>query len=121
MVSQCKENVADRWMQEQLFEEDIRAVMSMLRPHRQERVQGWSEYRTGGRNFRATISWDAGFEMSSKDDRLSVPCMAEVLETILVGSARRQDDLAPAEEFEIYRQVVRDLYRRLDSLQSCYE
>lgn len=124
MVSQCardSSNVADRWMTEQMFEEDIRAVMSMLRPHRQERLAGWSEYRTGGKHFRATISWDEDFELSSKDDGFSIPCMAEVLETILVGSAKKQDDLTAQEEFELYRQVVRDLYRRLDSLQSCYE
>jgi hypothetical protein len=104
-----------------MFEEDMRAVMSMLRPNRQERLAGWSEYRTGGKHFRATISWDEDFELSSQDAHLSVPGMAEVLETILVGSARNQDDLSAAEEFELYREVVRDLYRRLDSLQSCYE
>src|SRR5688572_29793108 len=47
-----------RWEQEQLFEEDLRAVLNMLRPNRQERLLGWSEYRTGGAGFRATISWD---------------------------------------------------------------
>jgi len=121
MVTRCAQDVADQWMNEQMFEEDLRAVMSMLRPHRQERIQGWSEYRTGGKHFRATISWDEHFEMSSEDIGLSVPCITEVLETILVGSARKQDDLTPAEEFEIYRQVLRELYRRLDSLQACYE
>jgi hypothetical protein len=121
MVSHSNEKVADRWMQEQLFEEDVRAVMSMLRPNRQERLAGWSEYRTGGKHFRATISWDADFELGSRDIGLSVPCMAEVLETILVGSASKQDELHASEEFEIYRDVVRELYKRLDSLQSCYE
>jgi len=121
MVTRCAQDVADQWMNEQMFEEDLRAVMSMLRPHRQERIQGWSEYRTGGKHFRATISWDEHFEMASEDIGLSVPCITEVLETILVGSARKQDDLTAAEEFEIYRQVLRELYRRLDSLQACYE
>jgi hypothetical protein len=36
-----------RWEQEQLFEEDVRAVLNMLRPNRAERLLGWSEYRTG--------------------------------------------------------------------------
>lgn len=121
MVSRCADHSADRWMQEQLFEEDVRAVLLMLRPNRQERVAGWSEYRTGGKHFRATISWDEHFELASDDKGLTVPCMSEVLETILVGSARNQDDLTPAQEFELYRAVVRDLYERLDSLQSCYE
>ena len=47
--------------------------------------------------------------------------MAEVLETILVGSARNQDELTPAEEFEMYRRIVQELRERLDSLQACYE
>ena len=47
--------------------------------------------------------------------------MSEVLETILVGSATHQDDLTPEQEFELYRQIVRDLSQRLDSLQACYE
>src|SRR5215211_1983681 len=49
-----------RWEQEQLFEEDVRAVLNMLRPNRAERLLGWSEYRTGGQGFRATISWNPG-------------------------------------------------------------
>lgn len=121
MVTQCATDVADRWMNEQMFEEDVRVVLSMLRPNRQERLAGWSEYRTGGKHFRATISWDEEFELASENRELAVPCISEVLETILVGTAKRQDDLLPQEEFEIYRQVVRDLYKRLDSLQACYE
>ena len=121
MITQVGQNVAERWMDEQLFEEDVRAVMLMLRPHRRERMQGWSEYRTGGKHFRATISWDPQFQRAAESDGLTVPAMAEVLETILVGSARNQDDLTPAEEFEMYRQIVRELHHRLDSLQACYE
>ena len=108
MVTQCADDVADRWMNEQMFEEDLRVVLSMLRPNRQERLAGWSEYRTGGKHFRATISWDEEFELASDNRELAVPCISEVLETILVGTAKRQDDLLPQEEFEIYRQVVRD-------------
>ncbi|MDB5332808.1 MAG: hypothetical protein JWP03_3959 [Phycisphaerales bacterium] len=115
------EGNAERWMQEQLFEEDVRAVLSMMRPNRHERLAGWSEYRTGGAHFRATISWDKEFEETSPDGALCVPRVADVLESILVGSARNQDELTPSEEFEMYRDVVCELYRRLDQLQACYE
>ena len=122
MISRClPEANADRWMEEQLFEEDVRAVLTMMRPNRQERLAGWSEYRTGGAHFRATISWDKQFENSSHDHALRVPGIADVLEAILVGSARNQDELTPAQEFELYRDVVCELYRRLDQLQACYE
>jgi hypothetical protein len=113
---------ADRWAEEQLFEEDVRAVLTLMRPNRRERMLGWSEYRTGGAHFRVTLSWDEEFEVADGGrGRTRVPNMADVLEAILVGSARHDDDLMPAEEFEIYRGVVRELYRRLDDLQACYE
>src|ERR1700710_1438618 len=67
MITQYANQVADRWMQEQMFEEDVRAVLGMLRPNRQERIAGWSEYRTGGKHFRATISWDEEFELASEN------------------------------------------------------
>jgi hypothetical protein len=122
MISRClPEGNADRWMEEQLFEEDVRAVLAMMRPNRQERLAGWSEYRTGGAHFRATISWDKEFEHTSPSNPLRVPAIADVLEAILVGSARNQDELTAVEEFEIYRDVVCELYRRLDQLQACYE
>ena len=113
---------ADRWAEEQLFEEDVRSVLMMMRPNRRERLLGWSEYRTGGAHFRATISWDEEFEVADGGrSQTRVPNMADVLEAILVGSARHDDDLTPAEEFDIYRGVVRELYRRLNDLQECYE
>ena len=113
---------ADRWAEEQLFEEDVRAVLTLMRPNRRERLLGWSEYRTGGAHFRATVSWDEEFEVADGGrSRTRIPNMADVLEAILVGSARHDDDLMPAEEFEIYRDVVRELYRRLNDLQACYE
>jgi hypothetical protein len=115
---------AERFIEDQMFQEDVRAVVSMMRPHRRERLLGWNEYRTGGANFRATISWDKSFERStqSADEQcLSVPRLTDVLESILVGSVKNQDELHAAEEFEIYRGVVRELYRRLDEMQSCYE
>jgi hypothetical protein len=119
-----------RWEQEQLFEEDLRAVLNMLRPNRAERLLGWSEYRTGGDGFRATISWDpkaTGLPARRKpghnpaDDHFVVPQMTDVLESILVGSVRNADDMHAKEEFEIYRGVVRELSRRLDEMQRCYE
>src|SRR4051794_21338123 len=76
----------DRFVEEQMFEEDLRAVMLMLRPHRNERLAGWQEYRTGGAQFRATVSWDPEFAGEAGDDGLAIPKMADVLEAILVGS-----------------------------------
>jgi len=117
----------DRFTEEQMFEEDLRAVLSMMRPHRHERLMGWSEYRTGGANFRATISWDPGaVEPANGDDpsgehHLCIPNLTDVLESILVGSVKNQDELPAEQEFEIYRGVVRELYRRLDEMQGCYE
>lgn len=113
---------ADRWAEEQMFEEDVRTVLTLMRPNRRERLLGWNEYRTGGAHFRATVSWNEEFEMNDGGrGQMRIPNMTDVLEAILVGSARHDDDLMPAEEFEIYRGVVRELYRRLNDLQSCYE
>lgn len=124
----------NRWEQEQLFEEDLRAVLSMLRPNRQERLLGWSEYRTGGAGFRATISWDPEVEHSAgagnarprpghnpADEHFVVPQMTDVLEAILVGSVKGADEMAAEQEFEFYREVIRELHRRLDEMQRCYE
>jgi hypothetical protein len=129
-ASSVEENLS-RWEQEQLFEEDLRAVLNMLRPNRAERLLGWSEYRTGGNGFRATISWDPkAVERpparrrpghNPADDHFVVPQMTDVLESILVGSVRGADELQAREEFELYRQVVSELHRRLDEMQRCYE
>ena len=119
---------ADRFEQEQMFEEDVRTVLSLMRPNRAERLMGWSEYRTGGAHFRATISWDPAIEAGGPqpdapeaEKNLSIPRLTDVLESILVGSVKNQDDLHAHEEFEIYRDVVRELFRRLDEMESCYE
>jgi hypothetical protein len=117
-------SVADRFVEEQLFEEDVRAVLGMMRPHRRERLLGWAEHRTGGTDFRATISWDPSFgraPQSPDEQKLAVPRMVDVLATILVGSVKDQDELTAAEEFHIYRGIIRDLYFRIDEMQSCYE
>ena len=115
---------ADRFVDDQMFEEDVRAVIAMMRPHRRERLMGWTEYRTGGANFRATISWNRSFERGRQSDEeqcLSVPRLTDVLEGILVGSVKDHDGLTAAQEFEIYRGVVRELYSRLDEMQSRYD
>ena len=115
---------ADRFVEEQLFEEDVRAVVAMMRPHRRERLMGWSEYRTGGANFRATISWDGSFEhapQSADEQCLTVPRLVDVLASILVGSVKDQDALTAAQEFNVYRGVIRELYFRIDEMQSRYE
>ena len=115
------EMVVDRFIEDQLFEADVRVVLRMLRPNRRERLEGWKEYRTGGAEFRATISWRPEFEQDAPpDEPLVVPRMADVLEAILVGSTRQQDDLTAEQEFAIYRRVVRELYQRLDELESRY-
>jgi hypothetical protein len=94
-----------------------------MRPNRRERLLGWTEYRTGGSHFRATVSWDEQFalEGAGPDPKTRVPNMADVLEAILVGSAVHDDDMPAAEEFELYRGILREVYRRLDDLQACYE
>ena len=115
---------ADRFVEDQLFDEDVRAVIALMRPHRRERLMGWTEYRTGGADFRATISWGEAFGRAPQSDgerRLMVPRLVEVLASILVGSVKDLDDLTPAQEFNIYRGVIRDLYFRVDEIQSRYE
>jgi hypothetical protein len=113
-----------RFVEDQMFEEDVRAVISMMRPHRRERLMGWTEYRTGGSNFRVAVSWNRSFErepQTSDEQCLSVPHLTEVLESLLVGCVKDQDGLTAAEEFDIYRGIIRDLYFRLDEMQSRYD
>jgi hypothetical protein len=112
----------DRFVEEQVFEEDVRAILSLMRPNRQERLKGWSEYRTGGAQFRATISWDPSLEKTTDpQEPLSVPNMAEVLESILVGSVKAQDEISAEKEFAVYRNVVMELLKRLEDLRSRYD
>jgi hypothetical protein len=107
------------WHEEQQFEQDLRAIMEMMRPHRRERLKGWKEYRTGGPFFRVTVSWDEQWE----DDpgtaaRTAVPRMGDVLEALLIGSAYTDESTA-RQEFAAYRQIVRELNRRIDELEDC--
>ena len=107
-------------MEEQIFEEDVRAVLTMLRPHRRERLEGWSEYRTGGAGFRVTVSWSREFTDETETRVWLVPRMEEVLESLLVGSLSDLDDLLPEREFALYRQVVEKLRCRVNELEACY-
>jgi hypothetical protein len=115
-----KRQEADRWVAEQMFEEDVRAVLSMMRPHRRERLLGWSEYRTGGGAMRATISWSEDFARPGELAVWQLPRVAEVLETILVGSLRNADELSVEQEFALYRSVAQELCRRIDEMEQCY-
>ena len=119
-ASQINDGVK-RFEEEQLFEEDVRAVLAMLRPNRRERLTGWNEHRTGGAHFRATISWSEGFADETTDARFTIPNLADVLEAILIGSVRSELDLPLTEEFNLYRGVVRELYKRVNESQSSYE
>ena len=110
----------ERWYHEQRFEEDVRAVLRMMRPNRQERLEGWSEYRTGGSHFRITISWDEAFAHPGEEHVWHVPRLADVIESILVGSARNGDELTAEQEFGMYRAILRDVNRRLNEMESCY-
>jgi hypothetical protein len=114
----------NRFAEEQMFEEDVRAVLTMLRPNRRERLAGWNEYRTGGAQFRATVSWAPGFVNDGgepADERFAVPHLADVLEAILIGSVKSELDLPLNEEFDLYRGVVRELYKRVNEAQARYE
>ena len=132
----------DRWVDEQMFEEDVRSVLKMLRPNRRERLMGWQEYRTGGANFRVTVSWNEEFESAAPTRTLMigdnavtqpavpaprgdshplvVPHMTDVIESFLIGSARDQDEISAQEEFGYYRAVVAELARRIDEMEACY-
>ena len=133
----------ERWVDEQMFEEDLRAVLTMMRPHRRERLMGWKEYRAGGANFRVTVSWNGEFEQAPPTRTLMIgPCavtqpapptprgpaqhplvvphMTDVIEAFLVGSAKDQDEITAQEEFGYYRAVVAELARRIDEMEACY-
>jgi hypothetical protein len=108
--------VLDRWADEELFEEDLRTVLRMIRPHRRERLLGWNEHRTGGRHFRATISWDDALaadapatpDPSPTDDCFTIPNLPDILESLLTSAIRPGADRATA-----YQSLLRDLSHRL--------
>ncbi len=141
----------DRWVEEQMFEEDVRAMLLMVRPHKRERLMGWKEYRTGGSEFRVAVTWSDKFEQTDEDRHptqieaqrtrdavlngtsdlltapaepghaLAVPKMADVIEALLVGSMKHDDDVSAQAEFEAYRKVLLEVRQRLDEMQRCYE
>jgi hypothetical protein len=111
----------DRWVEQELFEEDVRAVLRMMRPNSRERLLGWQEYRTGNKHLRITVSWDDEYGCGHSAEPFAVPNLAEVLETLLVGSVKNQDDLEAGEEFALYRTVVKSLYERLREMESSYQ
>ena len=90
----------------------------MMRPNRRERMLGWNEYRTGGAHFRITVSWDQQFEDSDACRALSVPNLADVMETLLIGNVRAEAELNPADEFRHYRSVILELMRRVDEAEA---
>jgi hypothetical protein len=97
-----------------------------MRPHRRERLMGWSEYRTGGKHFRATIAWDEYFAEEGScggmthAEAFSVPHIADVLEALLIGSVKSDSELSTEEEAEAYVGVVRELARRVEQfVRSC--
>ena len=117
----------DRWVDEQMFEEDVRAMLLMMRPHRRERLMGWSEYRTGGRHFRATVSWDEEFaadegsnpDPQPHDEVFTVPNFADVLEALVIGSIRSDAELTGDEECDTYRALLGELSRRVEARAHC--
>lgn len=125
----------ERWRSEAEYEDDVRTMMKILRPHRRERLLGWREHRTRGEQFRVTIAWDpklqepGGADQSAGSSpppetpvpRFCIPRLADVLESILIGSARNQDDLDPQAEFDLYASVVQELEARVRELRSRYE
>lgn len=116
----------DRWVDEQMFEEDVRAVLQMMRPNRQERLRGWTEHRTGGRDFRVTVSWDPAAPSASSpavadhEAALSVPRMSEVIASLLIGSARAEADLSADEECDAYLAVLGEVARRVEELRGSF-
>jgi hypothetical protein len=114
-----REEYLSQWKSEMDFEEDVRDILKLLRPHRGERLKGWNEHRTRGDGFRVTVSWDPSHEETHEP--FCIPKIADVIESLLVGSAREQDLLDPHAEFELYASVVRELDARLRELRSRYE
>jgi hypothetical protein len=111
----------DRWVEQELFEEDVRAVLRMMRPNSRERLLGWQEYRTGNKHLRITISWDDEYGCEGASQAFAVPNLVEVLETLLVGSVKNQDEIDAPEEFALYRTVVKSLYERLREMEASYQ
>jgi hypothetical protein len=109
------------WRREVDFEEDVRSLIRLLRPHRQELLKGWTEHSTRGEHFRVTVAWDPILDAAAKQSPLEIPNLTDVFEAVLIGSAKNQDELEPKAEFELYASVVRELDARLRDLRSRYD
>ena len=114
-----REEYLSQWKSEMDFEEEVRDILKLLRPHRGQRLQGWREHRTKGDGFRVTVAWDPAH--GETREPFCIPKIADVMESLLVGSAREQDLLDPQAEFELYASVIRELDARLKELRSRYE
>ena len=105
-----------QWQHDLAVEQDVRTLLQILRPHGLRQVAGWNEHRCVGDHFRVTVSWDDALHRAGVNEPYVIPRLADVMESILVGSARNQDELTPEAEFALYRAIVRELGQRLDSL-----
>ena len=94
---------------------------------------GWSEYRTGGKDFRATISWDEQAVGDSADilapsdadeaaltKLFTLPNVIDVLEAVLIGSIKTDLELNCEQECEAYRRVLKAVEQRVTQFQECY-
>lgn len=108
-----------RWLAEQAMAADVRAALVAMDPNRREAWCGWREHRTRTAELSVTVSWAERFA-AGDDGRFVVPHLAGVLEALLVGAAAGQDELSVADECDLYRDVVGELARRIDAIESCY-
>ena len=113
---------APEWPRDHVTDQEIDELLKILQASNEaaERNLAWIENRSRGEGFRVTVSWDP--EISPTEaDLFTIPRITDVLEAVLIGSARNQDDLDHNEEFELYAMVVRDLAARVQELRSRYE
>ena len=110
------------WPREHVTDAEIDELLKILEASNKaaERNLAWIEQRSRGEGFRVTVSFDPDI-VSAETDLFSIPRITDVLEAVLIGSARNQDELQPEEEFELYAMVVRDLAARIQELRSRYE
>ncbi len=117
-----------QWLAQRSFESDVREIMAMLQPHVRERLIGWNQYHVGGADMRLTVSWseqwarhDAYNAADSAPAEMAVPCMADVLTALLVGSIKDQDRHTVEQEFAAYDRVLAAVRRRLMEMRASYD
>src|SRR5256885_13497724 len=94
-MSRNMQQQMDRWVAEQIFEEDVRALVNFLRPHRHERLLGWNEMRSGGGGV---LGGGSGGGENGGPKREGRPPRAEKkkgVESILVGLGREPEGVTP--------------------------